>query len=235
MSTVAAPAPELTRPLRVLIADDHAAARAGVRESVEEGGFEVCAEAANAQDAIDLALRERPDICLLDVHMPGEGIRAATEITAALPECAVVMLTVSRNDSDLFHSLRAGAAGYLLKDTDPGRLPEALRGVIAGEAAVPRALVARLIHEFRERGTRRLPLIGGRGVELTSREWQVLDLLADGHTTAQIAGRLFVSPVTIRRHISSIVEKLGAPDREAAVRLFRESGASRDAAGATAY
>lgn len=226
--TVATPAPgSLMRSLRVLIADDHAATRAGVRESVEDGGFEVCAEAANAQDAIDLALRERPDLCLLDVHMPGEGIRAATEITAALPDCAVVMLTVSRNDSDLFHSLRAGAAGYLLKDTDPGRLPHALRGVIAGEAAVPRALVARLIHEFRDRGTRRLPLIGGRGVELTSREWQVLDLLADGHTTAQVAARLFVSPVTVRRHISSIVEKLGAGNREAAVRLYQASASDR--------
>jgi DNA-binding NarL/FixJ family response regulator len=214
-------------PVRVLIADDHAAARAGVRESVEGGGFEVCAEAANAQDAIDLALSERPEVCLLDVHMPGEGIRAASAISAALPECAVVMLTVSRNDSDLFHSLRAGAAGYLLKDTDPERLPAAVRGVMAGEAAVPRALVARLIHEFRDRGTRRLPLIGGRGVELTSREWEVLGLMADGLTTAQIADRLFVSPVTIRRHISSIVEKLGAPDRASAVRLYQESGAGR--------
>ena len=218
----------VARPIRVLIADDHAATRAGVRESVtDDGGFEVCGEASTAQEAIDLALSEKPDLCLLDVHMPGEGIRAATAITEALPDCAVVMLTVSRNDSDLFHSLRAGAAGYLLKDTDPGRLPDALRGVLAGEAAVPRALVARLIHEFRERGTRRLSTVGGRGIELTSREWQVLDLMAEGLTTAQIADQLFVSPVTVRRHISSIVEKLGAPDRAAAVRLFVESGAAR--------
>jgi DNA-binding NarL/FixJ family response regulator len=217
-----------TRAIRVLIADDHAAARAGIRESItDDPGFEVCVEASNAQDAIDLALSERPDLCLLDVHMPGEGIRAATEITAALPDCAVVMLTVSRNDSDLFHSLRAGAAGYLLKDTDPSRLPDALRGVMAGEAAVPRALVARLIHEFRDRGTRRLSTIGGRGVELTSREWQVLDLMAEGLTTAKIAEQLFVSPVTVRRHISSIVEKLGVADRATAVEMFRASGAAR--------
>jgi DNA-binding NarL/FixJ family response regulator len=212
----------------MLVADDHAATRAGVREAVlTDSGFEVCAEAANAQDAIDLALAERPDLCLLDIHMPGEGIRAAAAITSALPDCAVVMLTVSRNDSDFFDSLRAGAVGYLLKDMDPRRLPEALRDVIAGEAAVPRPLVARLIHEFRERRTRRLPLIGGRGVELTSREWEVLDLIADGLTTAQVAARLFVSPVTIRRHISSIIEKLGAPDRAAAVRLYRETGTGR--------
>ena len=216
-----------SRPFRVLIADDHAATRAGVRESVEEGGFEVCAEAANAQDAIRLALSERPDVCLLDVHMPGEGIRAATAINDALPECAVVMLTVSRNDGDLFHALRAGAVGYLLKDTDPARLADALRGVIAGEAAVPRELVARLIHEFRQRGTRRLPLVGGRGVELTSREWEVLQLMAEGQTTAQIAAALFVSPVTVRRHISSILEKLGAQDRASAIELYLQSGAGR--------
>jgi DNA-binding NarL/FixJ family response regulator len=114
-----------------------------------------------------------------------------------------------------------------LKDTDPERLPNALRGVLAGEAALPRDLVARLIDEFRDRGRRRLPLVAGRGVELTSREWEVLDLLAEELTTAEVAQRLFVSPVTVRRHISSIVEKLGAPDRAAAVRLFRESGAAR--------
>jgi DNA-binding NarL/FixJ family response regulator len=220
--TLAAPAASAaTSSLRVVIADDHAATRAGVRAAVEEGGFEVCGEAANAQDAIDLALQERPDVCLLDVLMPGGGIRAVAEISAALPECAVVMLTVSRTDSDLFQSLRAGAAGYLLKDTDPRRLPQALRGVIAGEAAVPRALVTRLIHEFRERRTRRLPLIGGRGPELTNREWQVLTLLGEGSSTAQIAARLYVSPVTVRRHISSIVGKLGAPDRASAVELYR--------------
>jgi DNA-binding NarL/FixJ family response regulator len=131
------------------------------------------------------------------------------------------MITVSRNDADLFDARRAGAAGYLLKDTDPARLPNALRGVMAGEAAVPRELVARLIDEFRMRGTRRLNIVGSRGVELTSREWEVLDLMADGLTTAQIAQRLFVSPVTVRRHISGILEKLGAPDRSAAVRMFQ--------------
>jgi DNA-binding NarL/FixJ family response regulator len=208
-------------PTRVLIADDHAVARAGVRESVEGGGFVVCAEASNAQEAIELALSERPDLCLLDVHMPGDGIRAATEIAQALPDCAVVMITVSRNDNDLFEALRGGAMGYLLKDTDPARLPDALRGVMAGEAAVPRELVARLIDEFRERGIRRLKVVGSRGVELTSREWEVLDLMSQDLTTAQIAQRLFVSPVTIRRHISGILEKLGAPDRPAAVRMFQ--------------
>jgi DNA-binding NarL/FixJ family response regulator len=207
---------------RALIADDHALARAGIRESLEAGGFEVVAEAADAATAVELAQLERPDVCVLDVHMPGGGIGAAAEIGRLLPGTAVVMLTVSRNDGDLFDALRAGAAGYLLKDTDPARLPHALRGVMAGEAAVPRELVARVIDEFRTGGRRRrLPAIGRRGAELTSREWQVLDLLAEGLTTAAVAERLFVAPVTVRRHISAILRKLDVPDRESAVELLR--------------
>ena len=210
------------RRIRAVIADDHPTALAGIRESVEDGGFEVCGEAAEARAAVGLALRERPDLCLLDVHMPGDGIRAAREITEALPECAVVMMSISRDDEDLFAALRAGAAGYLLKDTDPARLPHALRGVLAGEAAVPRELVARLIDEFRTRGQRRrVPLRGRRGLELSGREWEVLDLMAEGLSTAEIGRRLVLSPVTVRRHISGILKTLGTPDREAAVRLFR--------------
>jgi DNA-binding NarL/FixJ family response regulator len=211
--------------VRVLIADDHAPTRLGVRQSLEDGGFEVVAEVSDAAAAVRAAERERPDACVLDVHMPGSGINAAREIAQQLPEAAVVMLTVSRNDEDLFEALRAGAAGYLLKDTDPARLPHALHGVLAGEAALPRSLVTRLIDEYRGPGRRRrLPLRGRRGVELTSREWQVIELLRDGLSTAQIAERLSVSPVTVRRHVSSLLGKLDAPDRDAAVRMLDESG-----------
>ena len=210
-------------PARVVIADDHAAVRAGVRESLTEAGFEVCAEAADAPSAVEAAVRERPDLCLLDIHMPGSGIKAAEEITARVPETAVVMLTVSISDEDLFDALRAGAAGYLLKDTDPARLPHALHGVLAGEAAVPRTLVARLVDEFRSRGRRRRVVLTGRpGVELTSREWDVLTMLAEGLSTAEIARRMFVSPVTVRRHISTVLKKLDVPDREAAVELVSD-------------
>jgi DNA-binding NarL/FixJ family response regulator len=211
-------------PLTVLIADDHPATRAGIRASLEVNGFNVCADVGDAKAAVEAALRERPNVCLLDVHMPGNGIAAASQISAALEETAIVMLTVSRSDQDLFDSLRAGASGYLLKETEPERLPLALRGVLAGEAAIPRTLAARLIEEFRERGRRRkLPLLGRRGVELTSREWEVLDLMRQGATTEQMAARLFVSPVTIRTHISSILKKLRVTDREAAINLLEES------------
>src|SRR3954464_7256450 len=209
--------------ITVLLAADHAAVRAGIRLALAGEGFKAVAEAPDGPEAVRLALEERPDIALLDVNMPGSGIKAAEEIVAALPGTTVVMLTVSRDDDDLFAALRAGASGYLLKDTDPGRLPFALRGVLDGEAALPRGLVARLIDEFRTRGKRRrLPLMRQRGVELTEREWEVLEFLHDGLSTAEIADRMGISPVTVRRHVSEILKKLRVESREEAVRLMGE-------------
>lgn len=204
---------------RVLIADEQAATRAGIRAVLEDEGFTICSEAMNAQGAVETAVRERPHIALLDVDIPGSGIAAAEQIATRIPETAVVMLTASTVDADLFDSLRAGAAGYLLKGTDPARLSHALRGVLAGEAAIPRTLVTRIIAEFGERTQRRLEL-AWRGIELTPREWEVLELLREGLTTGRMAERLFVSPVTVRRHVSTLLRKLEAPDREAAVRML---------------
>jgi DNA-binding NarL/FixJ family response regulator len=209
--------------LTVVIADDHAPTRAGVRTALEHDGFRVCAEAADAPAAVEAALRERPDVCLLDIRMPGSGIAAAEAISAKLPDTAIVMLTVSHDETDFFDALRAGAAGYLLKDTDPQRLPALLRAVLAGEGVLSPSLVARLIEEFRERGRRRrLPLAGSRGIELTSREWEVLDLLRQGLTTAEIARRLFIADVTVRTHVAAILRKLRVPDRRSALRLLDE-------------
>ena len=206
-------------PIRVLVADDYAPMRLGVRALLEQHGFAVCAEAADAQGAVAGALRERPDLCLLDIRMPGDGIAAAARIAAALPETPIVMLTVSREEVDFLNALRAGAAGYVLKETDGARLPEALRSVLHGEVALPRALVSRLIDrlEQREAGRR---VLGDLAVDLTAREHEVLDLLRDGMTTAQIAKRLFIAPVTVRSHISSIVRKLGVGDRDSALALL---------------
>ena len=210
-------------PWRVLLADDHPPTRAGVRYTLEQAGMVICAEEPDAAGAISSALRERPDICLLDIHMPGSGIAAAREITRELPDTRVVMLTVSRDDEDLFEALRAGASGYLLKDMDPDRVPMALEGVLAGEAALPRTLLARVMDEFRERGRRRLRLPGRRGADLTEREWEVLHALRDGLSTNEIAERLYVSAATVRSHVASVIKKLRVPDREAAIRLLDEA------------
>ena len=204
------------------MADDHPPLRASVKRALEEHGFQVCFEAANAADSVAAAERERPDVCVLDVQMPGNGIAAAAQIAARLPETAIVMLTVSDSDEDLFAALRAGAQGYLLKDMDPGRLPLALEGVLAGEAALPRALVARVLDEFRtRRRRRRLLLPGGRGCTLTDREWETLELLAEGLSTAEVAERLLVAPVTVRRHAAAIVKKLNVGDRRSLLQLVR--------------
>jgi DNA-binding NarL/FixJ family response regulator len=208
--------------ISVLIADDHMPTRRDVRAALEANpDFRVCAEAPDAPGAVDAAIREAPDVCLLDINMPGSGIAAAWEITSRLPDTRVVMLTVSREDDDLFDALRAGAAGYLLKDTDPVRLPLALLDVVKGDAAIPRDLVARLVGEFRDRGPRRRALLGNdMNGHLTSREWEVLELLRDGLTTGEIAEKLYISQVTARSHISAILKKLRVPDRSAAIKLF---------------
>jgi len=214
--------------LRVLIADDHAPTRDDVRRALTEGGLVVCAEAADAARAVQKALETRPDICLLDLRMPGSGVAAAWEIAARLPTTKVVMLTVSDEDADLFRALRAGAASYLLKDIDLGALPEALRDVVDGKAAIPPELVARMVMQFHSNDPRfRTTEMGaGLGPRLTSREWDVLAALAEGLTTRDIARRLQLKPSGVRAHISALVQKLGVKDRREAVSLFREGTTS---------
>ena len=137
-----------TQALRVLIADDHAPTRDDVRRALANGGLVVCAEAADAARAVQQALATKPDICLLDVRMPGGGVAAAWEIAARLPTTKVVMLTVSDEDGDLFRALRAGAVSYLVKDLDLGTLPQTLLDVAEGKAAIPPELVARMVTQF---------------------------------------------------------------------------------------
>jgi DNA-binding NarL/FixJ family response regulator len=169
-----------------------------------------------------MALQCRPDVVLLDIHMPGNGIRAAKEVTDQLPEAAVVMLTQSRDDADLFDALRAGAAGYLLKDMDTDRLPDALRGVLAGEAAIPRTLVAQILDTFRTPKVRRFGRRQGKAAQLlTAREWEVMELLSEGLSTEDVAGRMFISPTTVRVHLSSVLRKLRVKDRDTAFRVLR--------------
>ena len=214
----------MSEQIRVLIADDHEPTRQDIKESLEaDERFTVVAEAADASSAVQTAVEHTPDICLLDINMPGEGTAAAWEISARLPETKVVMLTVSTDERDLFASLRAGAAGYLLKDIEPDHLPRALYDVVQGEAAITGSLVARIIQEFRDTSPRRRAVVDERSkAHLTSREWEVLEFLRNGLSTADIAGRLSVSRATVRSHVAAVLRKLRVPDRESAVRLFQE-------------
>jgi DNA-binding NarL/FixJ family response regulator len=211
------------RVLRVLVADDHAPTRDDVRRALEDGGMTVCAEAAHAAHAVQQALETKPDICLLDLRMPGGGVAAAWEIAARVPTTKIVMFTVADDDANLFSALRAGAVGYLVKDFDLRDLPRELRDVAEGKAAIPRSLVARMVKQFHASDPRfRTTEVGADvGPRLTSREWDVLAGLADGQSTREIARRLQLKPSGVRAHISSLVQKLGVSDRKEAIDFFR--------------
>ena len=215
----------MAKPWRILVADDHAPTRDDIRRALEaDTRFEVCAEVADAAGAVHAALCEGPDVCLLDLRMPGGGLPTVWEIGARLPETKIVILTVSDDEADLFAAIRAGIDGYLLKTMNFCRLPEALYGVCSGEAAMQRTLMARVLDHFRQREPRWRRPVGGDGSppwRLTSREWQVLELLAQGRSTTEIAERLVLSSSAVRVHVASIVRKLGVPSRAAAVELFR--------------
>ena len=211
--------------LRVLLADEHEPTLVGMRHALEHAGMEIVAESANGPDAVVAAMGSRPDVAVLDVDMPGGAIEAAAQIARELPDTAVVMLGAAPRDQELFAALRAGARGFLLKDTNPDRLPHALAGVVKGEAALPRTLMARVIEEFRLGERSRVPLMGPGGETASQRESEMLALMAEGLSTREIAERVGISEVTVRRHVSAIVRKLGVTDRAAAVEAFRAASA----------
>lgn len=207
----------------VLIADDDASHRRAVREALRANGFVVVAEAGEAEAAITSASRLRPDIVLLDIELPGDGLSAVGRIAKALPKTLIVVLSRSERPEDVVTALTRGASGYLLKGISGERLATTLRGAYAGEPPLSRSLVPHLVEEIRRGSERRLLLPDG-AVTLTPREWEVGELLRERHSTAEIADRLGVSPVTVRRHVGLLLHKLGAQSREAAVDMLRVYG-----------
>lgn len=206
----------------VLLADGQVPTRTGIKRAIEPHGLRVVAEASNAQEAVTMAAAARPDVCVISVTLPGNGLDAARQIKQAAPAVKIVMMAGAPRDEDMFGALRAGADGYLLMSTPASRLPHAILGVMHGEAALPRAMTARLIFEFRERGTRRRLVLpkSNRVVELTAREAEVLDRLRRREPTAEIAARLGISEVTVRRHTASVLQKLGMPNRRSAIQML---------------
>lgn len=207
---------DASTPLRVVVADDDALTRTGVCLSLTEANCVVSAQVGDAAGAVEASVRLRPDVCLIEVTLPDDPLAAIGTISTRVPDTAVVVLTTSLEDADLFGAIHAGAEGYLLKEIDSARLPRTLRAIARGEAALPRVLVSRLIEEFRDR-SRRAAHSDSYDERLTSRQAEVLELLRAGLTTSEIAARLSVSDVTVRRHVSAILGRLGLPSRAAAL------------------
>lgn len=203
----------------VLIAADRLPTRVGLRLALEPEAR--CTEAADAESAVDAAVREHPDVCLLGLDGAGQGLRVANEIATRVPSAAVILLTNRLDEEEFMAAVRAGASGYLMNSLDPARLPHVVRGALRGEPAVPRRFVSRLLDELRTRERRRSVVLAGKGrVALTAREWEVVEQLLRSATTSEIASELGVAPVTVRRHLGSVERKLGVKNRAQVVELL---------------
>jgi DNA-binding NarL/FixJ family response regulator len=208
---------------RVLLAEADRPTRAGLRLVLEGGGAEVVGQAADAGTAVAMAVAERPDVALVAAELPGGGILATREITAEVPRVRVVFLTGEPSGEELVAAVLAGAVGYLGRDVDAERLPEILRAVVAGEVALPRRHSQHLVDALRRRDVQRARVAAQTDARFTDREWEVLEMLAADLSTAEIGLRLGISAVTARRHISSLVAKLGVAGRGEAAELLRRS------------
>ena len=201
--------------VRVLVVVPHPLLREGIRLSLLGTGWDVSAEASDLLSAVTAVQASKPDACLVDADLSGGGLTAVREIVRVHPLAAVVVLADRYSDADLLDAVRAGAMGYLDKDIRSDSLPSVIRAALAGEAVIPRRLVGRLMTEVRARAA--APNRGDDGCQilLTRREVEVLELMREGLTTSRIAERLFVSPVTVRSHVMSMVRKLHVSDRAA--------------------
>ena len=215
--------------INVLLADDQALVRAGFRALLDaQDDIEVLAEADEGEEALQLARKLKPDIVLMDIRMPGmDGLQATHAITAddALNDVRVVILTTFDLDEYVFEALRVGASGFLLKNTEPEQLVHAVRVVAAGDALLSPGVTKRLVAEFAERAKE--PSLTPSLDVLTEREREVMKLVAEGLSNAEIAERLVVSPATAKTHVSRAMVKLGARDRAQLVVFAFESGLAR--------
>jgi DNA-binding NarL/FixJ family response regulator len=215
--------------IRVLLVDDQALVRAGFRALLDaETDIEVVGEAADGEEAITLATAFKPDVVLMDIRMPVLDGLAATQRITASRECSdvrIVILTTFELDEYVFEAIRAGAAGFLVKDTKPTDLIDAVRVVAGGEALLSPSVTRRLIAEFATRAKE--PPRSDELDELTEREREVMALAAAGLSNEEIAARLIVSPLTAKTHVSRAMVKLGARDRAQLVVLAYETGLVR--------
>ena len=209
--------------IRILLADDQTLVRAGFRSILDgEDGIEVIGEAADGAEAVRLARQLRPDVVLMDIRMPGLDGLAATREIAAATDVRVIILTTFDLDDYVYGALRAGASGFLVKDTEPAELIHGVRVVARGDALIAPSITRRLIAEFTARAAHPDP--GPRLRALTEREREVMTLVAAGLSNDEIAARLVLSPATAKTHVSRIMTKTGVRDRAQLVILAYESG-----------
>jgi DNA-binding NarL/FixJ family response regulator len=215
----------VTAPLRVVIADDQALVRAGFRMILSADGIDVVAEAINGADAVDAVRRTRPDVVLMDIRMPElDGLEATRRIlTGGIDEPRVIMLTTFDLDHYVYAALSAGASGFLLKDVTPEHLVAAVLMVRTGDALLAPAITRRLVERFAGRGTDTAATHRDLAT-LTPRELEVLRLLAEGMSNAELAGHLHLSEATVKTHVARILAKLGLRDRVQAVIAAYKTG-----------
>jgi DNA-binding NarL/FixJ family response regulator len=209
--------------IRVLIAEDQTLLRQGLRTILElSGGFTVVGEAENGQQALERAQIFQPDIVLMDVQMPEmNGVEATAQITHALPNVKVIILTTFDYDEYVFDGMKAGARGYMLKDISASELLATIRRIHAGESIIQSSVAARMIVEF---GQQRAAPASPPYEPLSERELEVLRLLADGYSNKNIAARLALTEGTIKNYVSSILDKLHAANRTHATQIARKQG-----------
>jgi DNA-binding NarL/FixJ family response regulator len=206
------------RPLRVMLVEDHELVRSAIRSTLNVPGIEIVADVASAEEALANVVRDRPDIMLVDIDLPGmSGIELVQELAPRFPEMQIVMLTGSSKRDDLFVAMRSGAAGYLTKDVSAEGLARAILGIRDGDLPMPRRMAAVLVRELVSSPRGGLRLAG-----LSDREDQVLRLVSAGLTDREIGETLRISPRTVGRHVSNVLSKLGVRNRAAAARRYRE-------------
>lgn len=216
------------RPIRILICEDQTLMREGLKTILElDGGeppFEIIGEAADGEEAVLQARKLSPDVALMDIQMPRQnGVQATAAITTLLPATRVIILTTFDNDDYVFEAIKAGAMGYLLKDTPANELAATIRRVQQGESFIQPQVATKLLMEFGRRGA----ITKGQASEdedLSQRELDVLKLLAQGASNREIASRLVLAEGTIKNHVSNILIKLHAANRTQAANLARERG-----------
>ncbi len=219
--------PTAVEPLRVLVADDHPMFRDGLRALLASApDAELVGEATTGEEAISLAAELQPDVILMDVQMPGMGgIEATRRVVQDSPHISVLVVTMFEDDATVFRAMRAGARGYLLKGANYKEMLRAIAAVGNGEAIFSPTVAVRLMDYFAGIRPATQPQVFP---ELSDREHEILDLIAQGHKNPQIAKRLYLSPKTVRNHVSNILSKLQVADRTQAIIRAREAGLGRD-------